>query len=105
MSKKSNFEIDLEIYKLELEGIDKILDIVKLILVVGVPVCAGLLSQGMEHWWQWVAFSLMLGFVAGAFVELFNFTSERSGIIAEMKQKYLNEKAKPRKFFGRKESA
>ena len=105
MTKISNFEIDLEIYKLELDGIDKMLDIVKLILVVGVPVCAGLLSQGLQNWWQWIAFGLLLGFVVGAFIELFRIVGDRNEIIAEMKQKYLNEKSKSRQLFRRKESA
>lgn len=105
MTKKSNFEIDLEIHKLELNGIDKMLDIVKLILAVGAPVCAGLLSQGLKNWWQWLAFGLLLGFVIGAFIELFRILADRGEIIAEMKQRYLKEKSKPRQLFRRKESA
>lgn len=95
MSKKSNFEIDLEIHKLEIEGIDKVLDIVKLIVSIGAPVCALLLSRGMANWWQWVAFGVLFGVVLGAFVELFNQTHKRNDILSEMKKKYLSEKSRP----------
>lgn len=92
MSKRDNFEIDLEIHKLELEGIDKILDIVKLIVAIGLPVCAGLLYQGPENWWQWVPFGVLFGVVLGAFIEMFNLTGERNIILSEMKQVYLGRK-------------
>ncbi len=96
MGKKNDFEIDLEVYKLELEGIDKIIDVAKLITVVGAPVSAGLLSQGIREWWQWLAFALLAGFVIAAVHELFRLTSDRNEIIAKMKQKYLGEKSKPK---------
>lgn len=96
MTKSNDFQIDLEIHKLELEGIDKILDIIKLTVSIGTPACALLLSQGMENWWQWVAFSVLFGVVLGAFVELFNQAGARNEILSEMKTKYLNEQHKPK---------
>lgn len=95
MTKDKDFQIDLEIHKLELEGIDKVLDVIKLILAIGTPVCAGLLSQGLNDWWQLAAFSALLGIVSGAFVELFAWTRDRGKIVSKMKQRYLNYKSEP----------
>lgn len=99
MSTKNDFEIDLAVHKLEIEGIDKILDIVKLIVGVGTPACAVLLSQGLSNWWQWVAFGVLFGVVLGAFVELFSLTGDRNEIVSRMKQRHIQEKTRSRSIF------
>lgn len=108
MVKQSNFEIDLEISRLEIKGIDKILDIVKLTISIGTPTCVLLLSQKLEDWWQIVAFGILAGVVLGAFIELFNLTHKRNDILLNIKKKYVSEKRRPinflKKLSGRKDS-
>lgn len=94
-------QIDLEIYKLELNGIDKLIDAVKLIIIVMTPVSAGLLSAGIREWWQQAGFGLALGLSIGGVIGLFRLIDERNDTIAMMKVKYLQEKTRRKSFFER----